>query len=1123
MIKSRLHIAYSTLFVLFTSILLAGVGGENEPVRYIGKVNTSNSDYKTGYHDGQMRPAIGVQNYQILRANRTHPEWSDGLGWTYNHAPMLAYFNGQFYCQYLSNPTGEHIPPGVTTFSRSVDGRNWTKPVVLFPIYFTADDDASINLKYMHQRMGFYIAPNGRFLTMAYYGPNNGYGIGRVVREIYKDNSFGPVYFIRVNDNWKGQVKYPLYTSCPDKEFVEACNAFLSDKIRRMQWWEEDYLAKDKDDFYRVPWIIDRGEKKPGKAFCFYTRPDDAVVGFFKSRWVSITKDNGQSWSKPVRCNTLTYSGAKIWAQRLENGQFALVYNPTDSDARHPLSIATSDDGILFDNLVNVHGEVPPKRFWGREKRPGPQYVRGITEGNGNPPGDDLWVVYSVSKEDIWISRIPVPVRCEVDGPVRDDFSIIKTGGVIEDWNIYSPKWCPVEIVEFPSKNEKSMMLKDFDPYDYAKAVRVFQKTDRQKLSFNFYIESSSELLDIEIVTAKGNRLVQTRIDVNRNFLVKNGMNDYSAVVLLETGKWYALDIDLDTSRRQFSIALNQKKIIDDRTFSCTTGEPERIIFRTGRYRLTDDVQEYKSGDDFKPGWDEPGADEKTKEAVYYVKDFKAIPSTQLTTDIKNQPVLNPGNFKHYVDYFNSIDEENVVNFVPNAKAWSWMQGNIPLFECPDKVLEQIYYYRWWTYRKHIKNTSDGFVLTEFITSVGHAGIHNTISCALGHHIYEGRWLKNQKYLNEYILFWFRGHNGGPQPHFHKFSSWIADALCNRYLVTGDKEFLIELLPDLVRDYEKWEGEKLLPDGLFWQYDVRDGMEESISGSRKAKNARPTINSYMYGNALAISKIVEMAGNMQLSGKFQNKAIQLKNLVEKEFWDNDAEFFKVRFENGQLSDAREEIGFIPWYFNLPGPGFEAAWKQVLDTNGFKAPFGLTTAERRHPKFRSHGVGTCEWDGAVWPFATTQTLVGMANLLHDYKQSVVSPKDYFDALLTYAKAHQKNGKPYIGEYQDEKTGAWLKGDNPRSRYYNHSAFCDLVISGLVGLCPGNDDVIVVHPLVPADTWEWFALDNVNYHGKSVTILWDKTGEKYMQGKGLFVYVDGSLAAHSTHLERIEGKF
>ncbi|MGB8226682.1 MAG: glycosyl hydrolase family 65 protein [Sedimentisphaerales bacterium] len=1107
MMKSRLSLIIFA--ALFETSVLAKVGDENEPVRFIGEVNMSSSDYKTGYHDGQMPPAIGVQNFQILRANRTHPEWSDGLGWTYNHAPMLAYFNGRFYCQYLTNPTGENIPPGITMLTCSADGKNWTKPQVIFPIYFTANDDASIVFKCMHQRMGFYIAPNGRFLTFGFYGSNDGNGVGRVVREIYKDNLLGPIYFIRVNDNYKGQANYPLYTTSVDKGFIEACNAFLADKIRRMQWWEEDCFTKDKDDFYRVPWIIDKGRKKPGKAFCFYTRPDGEVIGFFKDRWVTTTKDKGQTWSQPVKCKTLTYGGAKIWAQRLDNGQFALVYNPTNSLARHPLSIATSDDGILFDNLVNVHGEVPLERFWGREKRPGPQYVRGIIEGNGNPPGSDLWVVYSVGKEDIWISRIPVPVKWEVNEPLEDNFASLETGGVVKNWNIYSPRWCPVEIVDFPDRTDKSLMLKDFDPYDYAKAVRVFQKADRQTLSFKLYIESSAQILDIEVVSAKGDRLIQTCIDKNNSFLVSN-----KKTASLESRKWHSFEFELNSQTRQFAVNIDGKRLAQNQTFCVSDGIPERIIFQTGEYRLADDVQEYKSGDEFKPGRDEPGADEKAEAAVYYIKDFKAGET--------KQSVLDAEIFKHYVDYFNSIEDEPVVNAVSNAESWPWMKENIPLFECPDKEFEQIYYYRWWTYRKHIKETPDGFVLTEFITPVKHAGVYNTISCALGHHLYEGRWLKNQKYLDDYVKFWFRGNSGGPQPHFHKYSSWLADALYNRYLVSNDKTFLLDLFSDLAKDYQQWEKERLLDNGLFWQYDVRDGMEESISGSRKEKNIRPTINSYMYGNAKAISKIAEMAGQKELSNEYNKKAVQFKKLVEKKLWDKNAKFFKVRLESGKLSDAREEIGFIPWYFDLPGKGFEAAWLQVLDPNGFKALFGLTTAERRHPKFRTHGVGGCEWDGAVWPFATSQTLMAMANVLRNYHQSYISSKDYFDALLTYAKSHRKNDKPYIGEYQDENTGVWLKGDNPRSRYYNHSAFCDLIISGLIGLCPRNDNVISVHPLVPADTWKWFALDKIYYHGKIITIIWDQTGEKYKQGKGLFVYADGKLITHSDSLKKVEGK-
>ena len=86
------------------------------------------------------------------------------------------------------------------------------------------------------------------------------------------------------------------------------------------------------------------------------------------------------------------------------------------------------------------------------------------------------------------------------------------------------------------------------------------------------------------------------------------------------------------------------------------------------------------------------------------------------------------------------------------------------------------------------------------------------------------------------------------------------------------------------------------------------------------------------------------------------------------------------------------------------------------------PLGLTTAERRHPKFRSHGVGGCEWDGAVWPYATTQDLKALANLLTNYtNHGKMTAKVFYDNLHKYAWSQQMYGRPYIGEYQDEKNG------------------------------------------------------------------------------------------------------
>lgn len=488
----------------------------------------------------------------------------------------------------------------------------------------------------------------------------------------------------------------------------------------------------------------------------------------------------------------------------------------------------------------------------------------------------------------------------------------------------------------------------------------------------------------------------------------------------------------------------------------------------------------------------------------------------------KDKGVLQAENYKHYVDYFNRMEDENLSFAIPNSQSWDWMKTNIPLFECPQDNFEEIYYYRWWTYRKHIKETPEGWGITEFLVDRTYADKYNLIACAIGHHIMEGRWLHDQQYLNQYLHVWYRGNEGKPMNKLHKFSSWTAWAMLNDYYVTGDKAYLLDMFPDLQTDYNWWEQNRRLSDGLFWQSDVADGMEDQISGGRKVKNRRPTINSYMFGNAEALAEMAQMKGDSQLASFYTAKADTLKGLIDAKLWDSSDQFYETVKEDGESAKVREEIGFIPWYFNLPGKDKTLAWKQITDDNGFSAPFGLTTAERRHPDFRSHGCCKCEWDGAIWPFATSQTLTGLANLLNDYQQDLVNDSVYFRQMELYVESQYYRGRPYIGEYLDETTGYWLKGDQERSRYYNHSTFNDLVITGLVGLRPRADKVLEVNPLIPAGKWDWFCLDKVLYHGKTLTIVWDKTGEKYGRGKGLYVLVDGKEIARRADLGKLTSK-
>ncbi|TKG95330.1 hypothetical protein EYV94_07750 [Puteibacter caeruleilacunae] len=513
----------------------------------------------------------------------------------------------------------------------------------------------------------------------------------------------------------------------------------------------------------------------------------------------------------------------------------------------------------------------------------------------------------------------------------------------------------------------------------------------------------------------------------------------------------------------------------------------------------------------------------------------KGDPSlTKNTASESSSYVLKWTDLKHYINEFNKNDEELYVQNYPNSKAAEFLKENIPYFECPDKEIEKTYYFRWWTYRKHIKKTSSGFVITEFLPNVPWAGVYNTINCPAAHHFYEGRWLHDTRFLSDYAKFWFRG-GGDPR----KYSFWAANSILSYVKVINQKDLIIDLLPDLVENYQQWENIRLADDGLFWQSDNLDGMEVSIGGSGK----RATINSYMYGDAVAISSIANMTGNKSLNSKFKQKADMLKSLICSKLWDGDATFFKtLPSDKNELVGVRELHGYTPWYFNIPDDEHAKAWRHILLEDGFKAPYGPTSAEQRHPDFKIAYEGhECQWNGPSWPFATSVTLKAMANLLRDYKQNYISKSDFLELLQTYSKSQRRinekgeevcwideNLNPHTGDWLSRtrlktwKNGSWSddKGGVERGKDYNHSAFCDFIISDLIGIRPSFEKTLTINPLITSDQWEYFCLDHLKYHDHILTVVWDADGNKYQKGKGFFIYVDNILKHHSKVIEKTD---
>ncbi len=583
-----------------------------DTVKYIGKT-LSNVDY----HHGQLTAAVGVHNIQTMRANRA----DNGVtSWTYNHAPMLAYWNNTFYLEYLSNPIGEHQGAGRTLLQTSNNGYKWSYPVEVFPVYQVPNgfvkegkkDTANNSFAVMHQRIGFYTSISNRLFALGYYGivlgkkddPNDGNGIGRVIREINKDGSFGAIYFLRYNHNFNEKnTSYPFYKSSTDKGFIKACEEILAKPLLMQQMVEE----ADRNDSL-IPL------KKDFKAFNYYHLPNGNVVGLWKYALTSISTNEGKTWQyNPTRAPGFVNANAKIWGQKTSDGKYATVYNP--SEFRWPLVVSISNDGLNYNNLLLVNGEISSMRYGGAYKSYGPQYVRGIQEMDGKPKDGNMWVTYSMNKEDMWVSKITVPVKDKVTSEVNDVFASMKNDVELNEWNLFSPILCRTQIETI--NGNKVLALHDADVFDYAKAERVFPTATQKQIEFSITpAQQNFGTLEIELVNAKGTPTLRIILDSLGNILTKQGYRNKSL------GKYNAhqmvvFKIELNTATRFYTVSINGAKPINNICFA-PVESVEKLVFRTGITRRFPDADTPTDQD-----YDLPNANTITKDAVYYIHSVK--------------------------------------------------------------------------------------------------------------------------------------------------------------------------------------------------------------------------------------------------------------------------------------------------------------------------------------------------------------------------------------------------------------------------------------------------------------------------------------------------------------------
>lgn len=231
-----------------------------------------------------------------------------------------------------------------------------------------------------------------------------------------------------------------------------------------------------------------------------------------------------------------------------------------------------------------------------------------------------MYLTYSMNKEDIWVSRIPVPITGRVEAHTKDDFDAMQPRTFVPGWNVYSGVWSRVslETIHEPGHpDHNALRLRSKDPYDYASATRVFPESDKVRIHAAVMPRQNYfGRMEIDLTDGRGVCVYRVILDSDRTVKLKHG-NGFTVAGVY--GGTLDMHWEVDCVERTVTFWCNG---VDKQTwkFFNSAETVERLVFRTGKKRLRPYLDEDR---EFEPAADLPGAGEPTiQESIYYITAF---------------------------------------------------------------------------------------------------------------------------------------------------------------------------------------------------------------------------------------------------------------------------------------------------------------------------------------------------------------------------------------------------------------------------------------------------------------------------------------------------------------------
>lgn len=264
----------------------------------------------------------------------------------------------------------------------------------------------------------------------------------------------------------------------------------------------------------------------------------------------------------------------------------------------------------------------------------------------------------------------------------------------------------------------------------------------------------------------------------------------------------------------------------------------------------------------------------------------------------------------------------------------------------------------------------------------------------------------------------------------HMFKPFIAQIVYLGIRNNKDIDFLNNYYENIVRYeyawYELFDKDKNLL--CVWNDAAHSGMDNQTSrviGGLVDEGV--DLNCYLYREFKALAQLAALLNKKDDVKKFNKRASDIKEAINKYLWDDETGFYYDRIETtGQLNKVKGISGFIPLFAEIASPAKAKRLinEHLLSTNEFWSEYPICTLAMNEKRFNTEGSqppsGYCNWNGTTWIPTNYMIFHGLMK----YGYTDIAEKL---AYKTFELVCLKN-KPHLREYYNSQTGDGY-GRNP----------------------------------------------------------------------------------------------